>query len=77
MRGHYRQISLLKRNRSKLSPHPRSTVTLPLLFSSDEIKAIAGQTDERAEASLQAIRRLEDLALSLSALIKELKDQSA
>ncbi len=45
--------------------------------SIDEINAIAGQTDERAEASLQATRRLEDLALSLSGLIKELKDQSA
>lgn len=45
--------------------------------SIDEINAIAGQTDERAEASLQATRRLEDLALSLSGLIKELKDQSS
>ena len=45
--------------------------------SIDEINAIAGQTDELAEASLAAIRRLEELAVSLSGLINELKDQSA
>ena len=45
--------------------------------SIDEINAIAGQTDELADASLAAIRRLEELAVSLSGLINELKDQSA
>ena len=45
--------------------------------SIDEINAIAGQTDELAEASLAASRRLEDLAVSLSGLINELKDQSS
>jgi len=45
--------------------------------SIDEINSIAEQTDAQAESSLEAIRRLKDLAVSLSGLIKELKDQSA
>ena len=44
--------------------------------SIEDINAIAGQTDELAESSLAAIRRLEELAVSLSRLINELKDQS-